>query len=50
MENIGKGGQAFLLRETGVPSLDELSARLAATIAAAGDIIDAALADQPAPV
>ncbi|HWL56947.1 MAG TPA: glutamine-synthetase adenylyltransferase [Paracoccus sp. (in: a-proteobacteria)] len=49
MENIGKGGQAFLLRETGVQSLDELSARLAATIAAARDIIDAALADQPAP-
>ncbi|MDS9466135.1 glutamine-synthetase adenylyltransferase [Paracoccus sp. MBLB3053] len=44
MENIGEGGQEFLLRETGSRSLDELAERLAETIEMAGRIIDAALA------
>ncbi|MFT4014248.1 MAG: glutamine-synthetase adenylyltransferase [Paracoccus sp. (in: a-proteobacteria)] len=43
MENIGKGGQAFLLRETGTTTLDELAACLTAHVETAGQIIDAAL-------
>jgi len=44
MDNLGKGGQAFLLRETGTASLEELAARLAATVETAGAIIDGVLA------
>ncbi|UXU75137.1 MULTISPECIES: glutamine-synthetase adenylyltransferase [unclassified Paracoccus (in: a-proteobacteria)] len=44
MESLGEGGQAFLLRETGAESLDDLAQRLAATVAEAGDLIDSALA------
>lgn len=43
MEVLGKGGQAFLLRETGAESLAALSQRLARIIDEAGGIIDAAL-------
>lgn len=43
MENIGKGGQAFLLRETGTETLEALSARLARIADEAGRVIDAAL-------
>lgn len=50
-ESIGKGGQAFLLRETNTDSLDDLSRRLEETLATAGRIIDSAMvADQPAAV
>ena len=42
MDQIGRGGQEFLLRETGTDSLEALAARLDATIEAAGAIIDAA--------
>ncbi|MFG6079512.1 hypothetical protein ACEUZ9_003943 [Paracoccus litorisediminis] len=48
MEALGDGGQAFLLRETGMGSLAELSQRLEETVNAAGGIIDAALSEQPA--
>ena len=43
MENLGKGGQAFLLRETGCDTLEQLALRLAETVETAGGIIDAAL-------
>ncbi|MCV2446112.1 glutamine-synthetase adenylyltransferase [Paracoccus sp. DMF] len=43
MESIGKGGQAFLLRETGCESLEQLAARLTETVETAGSIIDKAL-------
>ena len=48
MDHLGRGGQDFLLRETGADSLDALSARLEATVEAVGAIIDAATAE-PAP-
>ena len=48
MDHLGRGGQDFLLRETGADSLDDLSARLDATVEAVGAIIDAATAE-PAP-
>lgn len=48
MENIGEGGQAFLLRETGTDSLEALSARLAAAVEASGTLIDAAMQENPA--
>lgn len=41
MEALGRGGQDFLLRETGCRTLDELSTRLDAHVDAAGWIIDA---------
>ena len=44
MDNLGKGGQAFLLRETGRGSLADLSRHLAEVVEEAGGIIDAALA------
>ncbi|MEF9605567.1 hypothetical protein O4J55_25870, partial [Paracoccus sp. PXZ] len=44
MDNLGRGGQAFLLRETGTASLEDLAARLAETVATAGAIIDDVLA------
>ena len=44
MDNLGKGGQAFMLRESGAESLDDLAARLTVAIERAGGIIDAALA------
>ncbi len=44
MDNLGKGGQAFMLRESGAESLDDLAARLTAAVERAGGIIDAALA------
>ncbi|WP_018001013.1 glutamine-synthetase adenylyltransferase [Paracoccus sp. N5] len=43
MDSIGKGGQAFLLRETGCETLEQLAARLAETVETAGSIIDKAL-------
>lgn len=43
MDNIGKGGQEFLLRETGTGSLEELAQRLAVASGEAGALIDAAL-------
>lgn len=43
MDNLGKGGQAFMLREAGAETLEELAARLARTVGDAGAIIDAAL-------
>ena len=49
MENIGKGGQAFLLRETGCETLDALAARLSEAVDKAGGIIDAALALETVP-
>ncbi|CAM3038345.1 glutamate-ammonia-ligase adenylyltransferase [Paracoccus aminovorans] len=45
MQNLGKGGQAFLLRETGCETLDQLAARLAETAEITGTIIDAAIAE-----
>lgn len=44
MDNLGRGGQAFMLREAGAATLEELAARLARTVEDAGAIIDAALA------
>ncbi len=44
MDSLGKGGQAFMLREVGADSLDDLASRLAGTVEAAGAIIDRALA------
>ncbi|SDL33210.1 glutamine-synthetase adenylyltransferase [Paracoccus chinensis] len=41
MEALGRGGQDFLLRETACATLDELAARLDATVDSAGRIIDA---------
>ena len=42
MATLGRGGQEFLLRETGCDTLESLGDRLDATVAAAGRIIDAA--------
>ncbi|MTH35775.1 glutamine-synthetase adenylyltransferase [Paracoccus limosus] len=51
MESIGKGGQAFLLRETGADSLEALAARLAGAVEASGTVIEAAIAErQAAPI
>lgn len=44
MESLGKGGQAFLLRETGTDSLEALGARLAAAVEDSGRIIDTVIA------
>ncbi|RQP06588.1 MAG: glutamine-synthetase adenylyltransferase [Paracoccus sp. BP8] len=44
MDNLGKGGQAFLLRETGCDTLEHLAARLAETVETAGGVIDGILA------
>lgn len=44
MDNLGKGGQAFLLRETGCDTLEHLAARLAETVETAGSVIDGILA------
>jgi glutamate-ammonia-ligase adenylyltransferase len=44
MDNLGRGGQAFMLREAGAATLEELAARLATTVEGAGAVIDAALA------
>lgn len=41
MEALGRGGQDFLLRETACATLEELAARLDATVDSAGRIIDA---------
>ncbi len=46
-DQIGKGGAAFLLRETGHDSLAILMQALEAATQKAGDIIDRALARQP---
>ncbi|WP_347266994.1 glutamine-synthetase adenylyltransferase [Paracoccus sp. (in: a-proteobacteria)] len=43
LEAVGKGGQAFLLRETGAGTLEQLAGRLAAVVEEAGAGIDAAL-------
>ncbi|WP_323008308.1 glutamine-synthetase adenylyltransferase [Paracoccus sp. (in: a-proteobacteria)] len=44
MTNLGKGGQAFLLRETGMASLEDLAARLAEAAETSGAVIDGVLA------
>ncbi|MDO5604577.1 MAG: glutamine-synthetase adenylyltransferase [Paracoccus sp. (in: a-proteobacteria)] len=44
MDNLGAGGQDFLLRETGCDSLDALGTSLAGMIASAGRIVDDGLA------
>ncbi|SMO32110.1 glutamine-synthetase adenylyltransferase [Paracoccus laeviglucosivorans] len=44
MDHIGRGGQAFLLRETDTPTLEALQQRLEQVVAEAGRIIDASLA------
>ncbi|MFC3569971.1 [protein-PII] uridylyltransferase family protein [Paracoccus simplex] len=44
MDNLGKGGQAFLLRDTGCDTLEHLAARLAGTVETAGGVIDGILA------
>ncbi len=44
MTNLGKGGQAFLLRETGMASLEDLAARLAEAAETTGAVIDGVLA------
>ncbi len=43
MDSLGKGGQAFLLREVGAESLERLAAILSETVEAVGAIIDAAM-------
>ncbi|MFD1795315.1 glutamine-synthetase adenylyltransferase [Paracoccus aurantiacus] len=43
MDELGPGGQEFLLRETGVTDLAELKSRLNETVAAVGDIVEDAL-------
>ena len=48
MEELGAGGQEFLLRETGCADLPELSAQLDRTIDTAGTIVDAILEAAPA--
>ena len=45
-ENLGEGAVAFLLRETGAETLDEVQARLVEATGRAAEIIDAALADE----
>ena len=47
-EELGAGGQEFLLRETGCADLPELSAQLDRTIDTAGTIVDAILEAAPA--
>ena len=39
-EGLGEGGRGFLLRETGEPSVEALSARLDRTVSLAGKVID----------
>ena len=46
MENLGKGGQAFLLRETGTANLEALALRLAATVEESGSLIDRVIAQE----
>lgn len=48
MEAVGRGGQKFLLRETGAADLDALGARLDAEIREAEGLIDGLLAPAPA--
>ena len=43
MQLLGQGGQAFLLRETGATTLEELAQRLEKAVEKAGAIIDASL-------
>lgn len=43
MQLLGQGGQAFLLRETGTATLEELAQRLEDAVGKAGAIIDASL-------
>ena len=45
MDEIGPGGQEFLLRETDCADLDTLQARLSEVVGTAGRIIDDAIAD-----
>ena len=45
MECLGKGGQAFLLRETGCETLEQLAHRLTESVETAGAIIDDILRD-----
>ncbi|SFA53614.1 glutamate-ammonia-ligase adenylyltransferase [Paracoccus halophilus] len=47
MENLGKGGQAFLLREADAGTLDELARKLVETVETAGRTIDEVLAVPP---
>jgi len=44
MQLLGRGGQAFLLRETGTATLEELALRLEEAVGKAGAIIDQSLA------
>ncbi len=48
MEELGAGGQEFLLRETGSADLTDLETRLAAIVETTGAIVDAALTTEPA--
>ncbi|MBA4490339.1 glutamine-synthetase adenylyltransferase [Paracoccus sp. S1E-3] len=48
MEELGAGGQEFLLRETGCANLTDLAAQLDRTIRTAGTIIDTVLEQTPA--
>ncbi|WP_295043159.1 glutamine-synthetase adenylyltransferase [uncultured Paracoccus sp.] len=47
MEEIGLGGQEFLLRESGAASVDDLARRLRGDCAEAASLIDAALPVEP---
>ena len=49
MDHVGRGGQAFLLRETGSETLDALAEQLRTATTAAGAIIDKALAGTERP-
>ncbi|MTH64432.1 glutamine-synthetase adenylyltransferase [Paracoccus shanxieyensis] len=49
MDHVGRGGQAFLLRETGSETLDALAEQLRTATTAAGAIIDNALAGTERP-
>lgn len=48
MDQIGAGGRAFLVRETGADSPDALSQTLETRVAAAAAVVDRALAEEPA--
>ena len=43
MDRLGRGGQDFLLRETGAATLEDLAGRLKRAVEAAGAIIDGAI-------
>ena len=45
MDAAGLGGQEFLLREMGQPSLDALAADLESTVETAGAIVDRLVRD-----